>query len=99
METRRRAEESNRSRQRPHKRPRNNSVEFERRSTSVPGWLRFGTETARPLFTSTDPRFASCLDDHTVGAIRVSMGLGTVRADIDRFQTLLARYAEVVAAA
>jgi selenocysteine lyase/cysteine desulfurase len=47
----------------------------------------------------TIPRFASCLDNHTVGAIRVSMGLGTVRADIDRFLAFLARYAEVVVAA
>lgn len=42
----------------------------------------------------TIPRFAACLDDHTVGAIRVSMGLGTIRADVDRFLSFLARYVE-----
>jgi selenocysteine lyase/cysteine desulfurase len=47
----------------------------------------------------TIPRFASCLDDHTVGAIRVSMGLGTVRADVDRFLTFLQRYVQVIIAA
>ena len=47
----------------------------------------------------TIPRFASCLDDHTVGAIRVSMGLGTIHADVDRFLAFLIRYAEVVVAA
>ena len=47
----------------------------------------------------TIPRFAACLDDHTVGAIRVSMGLGTIRADVDRFLSFLARYVEVRVAA
>lgn len=47
----------------------------------------------------TIPRFASCLDDHTVGAIRVSMGLGTVREDVERLLSFLARYVEVRAAA
>lgn len=47
----------------------------------------------------TIPRFAACLDDHTVGAIRVSMGLGTIRADVDRFLSFLARYMEMRVAA
>ncbi|HZI26953.1 MAG TPA: aminotransferase class V-fold PLP-dependent enzyme [Gemmatimonadaceae bacterium] len=47
----------------------------------------------------TIPRFASCLDNRSVGAIRVSMGLGTVRADVDRFLAFLTRYAEIVVAA
>ena len=47
----------------------------------------------------TIPRFAACLDDRTVGAIRVSMGLGTIRDDVDRFLGFLRRYAEARAAA
>jgi selenocysteine lyase/cysteine desulfurase len=47
----------------------------------------------------TVPRFASCLDDHAVGAIRVSMGLGTVRADVDRFLGFLEWYSAAVVAA
>ena len=47
----------------------------------------------------TIPRFAACLDDRTVGAIRVSMGLGTIREDVDRFLDFLRRYTEVRAAA
>ncbi len=47
----------------------------------------------------TIPRFATCLEDRTVGAIRVSMGLGTIRADVDRFLTFLQRYVEVRAVA
>jgi len=47
----------------------------------------------------TIPRFAACLEDQTVGAIRVSMGLGTIRADVDRFLAFLQRYVEVRAAA
>ncbi len=47
----------------------------------------------------TIPRFATCLDDRTVGAIRVSMGLGTIRADVERFLAFIRRYAEARAAA
>lgn len=47
----------------------------------------------------TIPRLASCLDDQAVGALRVSMGLGTVCADVDRFLEFLRCYAEVVVAA
>ena len=47
----------------------------------------------------TIPRFAGCLDGRTVGAIRVSMGLGTIRADVDRFLAFLNRYVEVRAVA
>jgi selenocysteine lyase/cysteine desulfurase len=47
----------------------------------------------------TIPRFASCLDNQTVGAIRVSMGLGTVQSDVDRCVAFLARYARVPLAA
>ena len=47
----------------------------------------------------TIPRFAACLDDQTVGAIRVSMGLGTVRSDIERFLAFLGRYVQARAAA
>ena len=47
----------------------------------------------------TIPRFAACLEDQTVGAIRVSMGLGTVRADVERFLGFVRRYAEAKAAA
>lgn len=47
----------------------------------------------------TIPRFAACLEDQTVGAIRVSMGLGTIRADIERFLAFIRRYAEARAAA
>ena len=47
----------------------------------------------------TIPRFAACLEDQTVGAIRVSMGLGTIRADVERFLAFIRRYAEARAAA
>ena len=47
----------------------------------------------------TIPRFASCLEDRTVGALRVSMGLGTVQADVERFLTFLTRYVDVRVAA
>jgi selenocysteine lyase/cysteine desulfurase len=47
----------------------------------------------------TVPRFAACLENQTVGAIRVSMGLGTIRSDVDRFLAFLTRYVEVRAAA
>jgi len=47
----------------------------------------------------TIPRFATCLEDRTVGAIRVSMGLGTIRGDVERLLAFLVRYAEVRAAA
>jgi selenocysteine lyase/cysteine desulfurase len=42
----------------------------------------------------TIPRFAACLDDRTVGAIRVSMGLGTIRADVERLLAFLRCYTE-----
>lgn len=45
------------------------------------------------------PRFASCLGDRTVGAIRVSMGLGTIRDDVDRFIDLVGRFRELRIAA
>ena len=47
----------------------------------------------------TIPRFAACLGDQAVGAIRVSMGLGTIRADVERFLAFIRRYVEVRAAA
>ena len=47
----------------------------------------------------TIPRFAACLDDRTVGAIRISLGLGTIRQDVDRLLSFLARYAEAQVAA
>jgi selenocysteine lyase/cysteine desulfurase len=47
----------------------------------------------------TIPRFAACLDDQTIGAIRASMGLGTIRADIERLLVFIRRYAGARAAA
>jgi selenocysteine lyase/cysteine desulfurase len=47
----------------------------------------------------TIPRFASCLGDRTVGAIRISMGLGSIAADVDRFVGLAAVFADCRAAA
>jgi selenocysteine lyase/cysteine desulfurase len=47
----------------------------------------------------TVPRLAACLDDRVVGAVRVSMGLGSVRQDVERFLGFLSRYAEATAAA
>jgi selenocysteine lyase/cysteine desulfurase len=47
----------------------------------------------------TIPRFAACLDDHAVGAIRISMGLGSVMSDVDRVIEFLERYAHARAAA
>ena len=47
----------------------------------------------------TIPRFAACLEDQPVGALRVSMGLGTIRADIERVLAFIRRYAEARAAA
>lgn len=47
----------------------------------------------------TIPRFAECLGGHTVGAIRISMGLGSIAADVDRVLALLASYADRRAAA
>lgn len=47
----------------------------------------------------TIPRFAECLDGRTVGAIRVSLGLGSIRADVERFLGFLERYVEVRAVA
>jgi selenocysteine lyase/cysteine desulfurase len=40
----------------------------------------------------TVPRYAACLGDAEVGAIRISLGLGTVRSDIDRALEFFARY-------
>lgn len=45
------------------------------------------------------PRFAECLGGQAVGAIRISMGLGSVTADVDRVLVLLAAYAGRRAAA
>jgi selenocysteine lyase/cysteine desulfurase len=47
----------------------------------------------------TIPAFAACLGDRTVGAIRVSMGLGSITADVDRFVGLAAAFADRRAAA
>jgi selenocysteine lyase/cysteine desulfurase len=47
----------------------------------------------------TIPAFAACLGDQTVGAIRVSMGLGSITADVDRFVGLAAAFADRRAAA
>ena len=41
----------------------------------------------------TIPRFAECLGGRAVGAIRVSLGLGSVRRDVDHLMEFLARYA------
>jgi selenocysteine lyase/cysteine desulfurase len=37
-------------------------------------------------------RFAQCLDDRAVGAVRVSVGIGSTQGDVDRFITFLSRY-------
>jgi selenocysteine lyase/cysteine desulfurase len=47
----------------------------------------------------TVPKFAACLDQHTVGALRVSMGLGTIRADVERLLAFLTRYGSMRTAA
>ena len=47
----------------------------------------------------TIPRFAACLEDQTVGAIRISMGLGSIAADVDRVIEFLGRYADARVAA
>ena len=47
----------------------------------------------------TIPRFADCLDGQPVGAIRISMGLGSIMADVDRVLEFLASYANARAAA
>lgn len=41
----------------------------------------------------TIPRFADCLGGRAVGAIRISLGLGSIRADILRAVSFLSRYA------
>jgi selenocysteine lyase/cysteine desulfurase len=41
----------------------------------------------------TIPRFASCLGEGTVGAIRISFGLGSVSADVERVVELIGEYA------
>ena len=38
------------------------------------------------------PRFAACLGDQPVGAIRISFGLGSVRRDVDRIVEFFERY-------
>jgi selenocysteine lyase/cysteine desulfurase len=43
----------------------------------------------------TVPLFASCLGDRAVGAIRISLGLGSVRADVDHVLGFLERYVDV----
>jgi selenocysteine lyase/cysteine desulfurase len=40
----------------------------------------------------TIPRFAACLGDRTVGALRISLGLGSIRADVHRALAFLSRY-------
>ena len=45
----------------------------------------------------TVPKFASCLGDRAVGAIRISLGLGSVRADVDHVLGFLERYVDVQA--
>jgi selenocysteine lyase/cysteine desulfurase len=41
----------------------------------------------------TVPRFAACLGHAEVGALRISLGLGAVRSDVDRALAFFARYA------
>lgn len=40
----------------------------------------------------TIPRFAQCLDEQAVGALRLSYGLGSVQSDVDRLLAFFARY-------
>ncbi|MHB1060189.1 MAG: aminotransferase class V-fold PLP-dependent enzyme, partial [Rhodanobacter sp.] len=40
----------------------------------------------------TIPLFAECLGSGPVGAVRISLGLGSVRADVDRALAMLQRY-------
>ena len=40
----------------------------------------------------TIPRFAECLDNGPVGAIRISYGLGSVKSDAARILEFLGRY-------
>lgn len=47
----------------------------------------------------TIPAFAACLGEGAVGAIRVSMGLGSVREDVDRLVAFLSGYRDARAAA
>ncbi|HVT39015.1 MAG TPA: aminotransferase class V-fold PLP-dependent enzyme [Gemmatimonadaceae bacterium] len=42
----------------------------------------------------TIPRFAACLGDRPVGAIRISLGLGSVLADVTRVVEFLTRYTD-----
>ncbi|MFI5312464.1 MAG: aminotransferase class V-fold PLP-dependent enzyme, partial [Gemmatimonadales bacterium] len=42
----------------------------------------------------TIPRFAACLDGRPVGAIRISFGLGSIGADVERWLGFLARHVE-----
>ena len=42
----------------------------------------------------TIPRFAECLGGRAVGAVRASLGLGSLRRDIDRLLELVGRYVE-----
>jgi selenocysteine lyase/cysteine desulfurase len=54
-------------------------------------------ETAKCLQALGDnftiPRFADCLGGRVVGAIRISLGLGSIRADVSRAISFLSRYA------
>ena len=57
----------------------------------------FGLSAADPCLDElgadfTIPRFAACLSDRAVGAIRISLGLGSVRADVDAVLRFLERY-------
>lgn len=57
-----------------------------------------GVEASRCLDDLGDefsvPRFAACLDHRAVGAIRLSLGLGSVREDVRRVLRFLERYVD-----
>jgi selenocysteine lyase/cysteine desulfurase len=57
----------------------------------------FGLGAADPCLDAlgadfTIPRLAACLGDRAVGAIRISLGLGSVRADVEAVLGFLERY-------
>ena len=57
----------------------------------------FGLGAADPCLDQlgsdfTIPKFAACLGDRAVGAIRISLGLGSIRADVDAVVRFLERY-------
>ena len=57
----------------------------------------FGLDAADPCLDTlgagfTIPGFAACLGDRAVGAVRISLGLGSVRADVDAVLGFLERY-------